>query len=124
MPRVGGDGLEVFRCAAPRDGIDIGDGLCEFPAMAGGIGDRILALSVRVVGGRAKNEGAVSGGILIVLIDVFNANHHGVTWAYNCRQGKFRDDKRSVTYVHLYAVICNTEADGEAERLAQPLGGC
>ena len=105
-----------MKCAAtPLFGSDIGNGFREVPVVAVKIPSVVLALSVRMILGLSQDDRAVPPRALAVSSCIFDANLDNVRLAgYDVALG---DGNATFPGLHLYAVIGNTETDGEAKCL-------
>jgi len=61
-------------------------------------------------------------GALVVTIDVFDTHHHGVG-IFAGTIALFSNSYRAVADIQLCPVICNSQPQGEAECIAEPVDG-
>jgi len=82
----------------------------------------VLAFAVGMVLGFSQDEGAVLPRPPAVSIGIFNADLNVLRVVR--RDRAFGDGEAAIASPHLYAVIGDAKADGEAKSLCQPMGGC
>ena len=103
------------RTAAPIVRSDVSDGLGEVPAMPVEVLRVVLALAVRMILRLGQDDRVVLPRACAVRIDILDP-HLNVLRVVRGRRA-FGDGEATVACLHLDAVICDPEADGEAERL-------
>ena len=109
-----------MKCAiAPFFGSDIGDGFSEVPAMSIKILSIVLALPVGMIFGFSEDVGAILPRALAVTLRIFDADLNGMRIVR--RNVSFRNGEAALTDLHLDAVIGDTQTDGEAKGLRQPI---
>jgi hypothetical protein len=109
------ESFEVKCTAAPFFGSDIGDGFGEVPTVAVKVLSVILALSVGLVLGFRKDDGAGVSRSFAVTRSIFDANLNDVRVVRY--YGAFRDGEAAFAGLHLNSVIGNAQTDGEAKSL-------
>ena len=106
--------------AAPLFGSDIGDGLCEVPAVAVKVLSVVLALAIGLVLGFCQDDGSVLSRSLAVTVSIFDANLNDVrVVGFHVA---FGDGKAAIASFHLDAVVGDAETDGEAKSHRQCIG--
>jgi len=109
------------RTVAPFLRSDIFHRFGEVPTVAVKILSVVLALTIGVVLGFSQDVGAVLSRPLAMSLGTFDTNLDDVRIVrYNVA---FRNGYAAVPSFHLNAMICDAEADGEAERLREPVSG-
>jgi len=108
--------------SAPFFGSHVGDGLRKVPAVTVKVLRVVLALAIGMVYGFCQYDGSVLSRPFAVTLGIFDSNLNNMRVAGN--RTAFGDGEATVSRPHLYAVIGDAEADGEAKRPCEPVGRC
>src|SRR5271155_3419362 len=90
--------------------------------MPGEVLDGVLPLAEWIVGGRIDHPGSMLNGTPVMTIDVLRPNHDR-TGILAGRIALFSYNYRAVAYIQLRPVIRNSQPQGEAECIAEPIDG-
>src|ERR1700674_69705 len=88
--------------------------------MPGEVLDGVLPFAERIVGGRFERSRAILNCALVVTSDVFHTHHHGIRIVAGVI-ALFSYSDPAVADVQLRPVICNSQPQGEAECIAEPI---
>jgi hypothetical protein len=115
--------LELFQMegtTAPLFGGDISDGFGKVPAVTMKILGIVLALAIGMFLRFRQDDGPILSRALAVTLRIFDAdlNHLRIVG----RDVPFGDREAALAGLHLNSVIRDTQTDGEAEGLRQPIG--
>src|SRR6202162_285981 len=90
--------------------------------MPGEVLDGVLLFAERIIGGRFEHSSAMLNCALVMAIDVFHTHHHGIG-VFAGTIALFSYSYRAVADVQLCPVICNSQPQGKAECVAEPIDG-
>lgn len=107
--------LQSTWSSAPFSWVDIGYRLREAPVVSREVFSIVLPLAVWVIGWLAKNMYSASASMLIVSVDIFDADHDGRFQGDVASD--LNQDHGTIADVQLSSMISHADAQGEPERL-------